>query len=136
MSHGRASVAISLLGLVAGCEPGPSSPHYTVLRGVVLSCHPETGDLSIHPTGTSSRWPADAQAPCIVTKASEVYINDRFSSMAEIRLGAEVELVGYRDANPPLERFVVTYAYVDQPEPPAPEPLRAPTTQSTSQPGG
>jgi len=96
-----------------------------MLAGRVRESRPETGELTVEVRGPAPGRPA--VEICNLTKDSEIYINDRFSSIDQIQVGDAVELLGYRDPNPRLERFVVSFAYVDHPQPPPPAPeLAAP----------
>ncbi len=134
----RTGAGVLLVGLVAvglvGCERPTPSHAYTVLAGTVLSCNPEAGELTLELRDQPARkW--SGRVPCVLTKDSEVYVNDRFSSLAEIQVGNAVEVIGYREANRRLETFVVAYAYVEQPGPPVKTPpLLLPRPEETSQP--
>lgn len=113
-------VGLVVLGL-AGCERPTASHAYTVLAGTVLSCNPEAGELTLELRDQPARkW--TGRVPCVLTKDSEVYVNDRFSSLAEIQVGNPVEVIGYREASRRLETFVVAFAYVEQPGPPVKTP--------------
>jgi hypothetical protein len=109
---------------------------YNVLAGKVVACHPDTGELTVRVSRRTVEGPAEHTLYCVVTRDSEIYVNDKFSAIDEIQLGDAVELVGYRDPNPQLERFVVSFAYFDHPlpAPPRPEltPASAPATQEAS----
>lgn len=99
-----------------------------MLAGEVVAISPELGELTV-----AAR---DGQTPsriiCIVTDDAEVYVNDQFSRLDRIQLGDEVELVGYRDARQPVDRYVVSIAEVRRPTPPTPAPQIEPVP--TSQP--
>ncbi len=105
-----------------GCEPAPSAPHYEVLAGTVIACYPQTGELTLRTGPQSPGTPAEQRVFCVVTRESEVYINDRFASLDQIRIGDAVELVGYVDRDRQLSQFVVSLAYVRHPQPPPPDP--------------
>lgn len=127
---GRLALIIPLV--LAGCQPPPARHTYAVLAGEVLSCHPRTGELTMRAAGALRR--GDDTVYCVLTQDSEIYINDRFSAIDAISIGDSIELVGYRDARPPLERFVVSFAHVARAEPMAPAPLRAQAEKGASRP--
>lgn len=118
-----AGVLFAAVAFLGGCQPPPAKHVYSALAGEVLSCHPRTGELTVRATGATRR--GDDTVYCVLTQDSEIYINDRFSTIDSIAIGDTLELVGYRDARPPLERFVVTFAYLTRPEPMAPAPLQS-----------
>lgn len=127
MNHGyfRAgwvSLASLLLGL-AGCQRAQDNDRYAVLGGRVASLQPTSGELILFPFDAAS--PGDTLY-CVITQDSEIYINDRFSAIEEINIGDAVDLVGYRDTTPPLERFVVATVYVRQARSPASVPAESP----------
>ena len=125
---------LALCWAVQGCgEPAPAQ-RYKVSAGKVLSCRPDTGELEIQlDVRPSARGPR--RLFCVVTSDSEIYINDQTESIDAIQLGDAVELVGYRDPTPGMERFVVTFAYFEHPMPPAIEPVFTAAAQPASQPG-
>lgn len=105
-----------------GCEPAPSAPHYKVLVGTVIACYPQTGELTLRTSPQSPGTQAGQRIFCVATRESEVYINDRFASLEQIRIGDAVELVGYVDRDRQLSQFVVSLAYGRHPQPPPPDP--------------
>lgn len=132
-------VALPMVMVCAlGCEPQRTPHRYSVVVGKVVACHTETGELSVRAPRRTAEGTADQTVYCLVTDESEVYVNDKFSSMQEIQLGDTVEVIGYRQRDPQLERFVVSIAYFDRPLPAAPSPVlppaSAPATQSTIDP--
>ena len=117
-----------LVGIgLTGCDDRTRPlARYSVLAGHVAACHPDTGELTIRGPRRSSTGPAEAVTYCLVTRDTEIYINDRFSSIEEIQIGDAVELIGRPDSDPQLERFVISFAYLDQPLPSPPTPELAP----------
>jgi hypothetical protein len=107
---------------VAGCGRQASSQRYEALVGQVLSIQPETGELTAR-----VMMPSTAESGqtlhCVVTRDTEIYVNDRASSIREVAVGDRVELVGYRAPDPRVASFIVSFAFVDHPLtwPPAPE---------------
>lgn len=135
-AHNRLLAGIVLPGAIlcaAGCEPRPQPNRYSVLAGKVVACHTDTGELSIRASRRTAEGPAEQTVYCLVTCDSEIYVNDKFSSIEEIQLGDAVELVGRRDPNPQLERFVVSFAYFDHPLPPPPRPELTPAPTPSQQ---
>ncbi len=124
-----------LLAALCGCPPPGSTTRYEVLLGTVVALRAETGQLTVqtvesHPSGSKSR-----KISCLLTKTTEIYVNDRFSSFDAIAMGDTVRLVGFRDPDPQTERFAVSFANITRNEPLPPEPdLSPPTTRPTTQP--
>lgn len=135
------ALGLSAVMLLGGCQRPAPTHAYRVLTGTVILCNAETGELTVLVTpGTRRRLHKD-RVHCVLTEDSEVYVNDRFSSLHEVRVGDKVEIIGYREPDRRLESFVVGTASFQQPLPPpvVPEILRealapttAPTTQSTT----
>ena len=117
---------LTALPLISGCDDPPPGAHYSVIAGKVLACHSDTGDLRIRATRLVSETPTDETMYCIITGESEIYVNDKLSTMDEIQLGDEVELIGHRDPDPRTRRFVVSFAYLDHSLPPPAPPVFAP----------
>ena len=129
--------AVGLFALLTlGACDEPRAPHkYVVLSGIVAACHPQTGELTVRLSESSSRRTKDDRLECVVTSDSEVYINDMFSSIERIQIGDQVELIGYRDVSRPIESFVVSFAYCDHSAPtPGVPPLLQPPDPPQSQP--
>ena len=122
--------ALSLAGCVCalGCEQQRPPSHYSVLTGKVIACHTDTGELNVRATRRTPQGPAEETVYCLITRDSEIYVNDKFSSIDEIQIGDLVELVGRHDPNPQAEQFVVSAAYLDHPLPPAPQPALLPAS--------
>ena len=64
---------------------------------------------------------------CVITDDSETYIDEKFSSVEDVRIGDRISLIGYLDPSPRLRRFVVSYARIRRsPKSPAvPDFIRA-----------
>ena len=103
-----AGLAVAWAGLTAGCGGSPGTPRYETLTGVVVTCKPEMGELLVRVVLSGE----SAEVPCQVTRDSELYINDGLAQIEEIRAGDAVELIGYRDDNASIARFVVSAANV------------------------
>ena len=124
-THTRALAQAGLLLAIvcaAGCDKPRPRARYTVLSGKVVACHTDTGELSVRVSRRRPEGPTEETIYCLITRDAEIYVNDKVSSIDEIQLGDAVELVGRRDADPQLERFVVSFAYFDRPLPPPPRP--------------
>lgn len=114
-----------MLVWLTGCTRQEQQQPYQVFSGRVKALDVETGELFVRPDEAPRPWRSDRNVPCVVTKDSEIYINDRFSDIDDIRVGDRLELVGYRDA----DRFVVTFAEISRAQRPPPEPnLQPPAT--------
>jgi len=110
---------------LAGCSRHEPSPPYQALSGVVRAIDCETGELLIR-----AERPADRNLVCVVTKDSELYVNDRFSDLREVRIDDALDAIAYRDR----DRFVLSLVNIRrrEPAPPAPAFLFKVTTQPTS----
>ena len=130
----RVALPLALLA-VAGCERQQVPDHYSLLAGKIVACHTDTGELHVRGLRRTEDGPAEYTLYCLITRDSEIYINDRVSSIEDIQIGDAVELVGRRDAVSDADRFIVAFAYFDHPlpAPPRPElaPASAPATQDT-----
>jgi hypothetical protein len=128
-------VLVIALGLGTGCEQRGKPQHYETLTGRVLGRQTDTGELSVSVPRRIPGKPAEQTVFCVVTKDSEIYVNDMLRSMEAIDVNDAIELVGYYDSDPRQERFVVSFAYIDRRELPPPLPdLPPPPTQPTTQP--
>jgi hypothetical protein len=116
--------AVLLLAAVcaSGCDRPRPRAHYSVLSGKVIACHTDTGELSVRVSRRRPEGPSEETVYCLITRDAEIYINDKVSSIHEIQLGDAVELIGRRDPDSQIERFVVSFAYFDHPLPPPPPP--------------
>jgi hypothetical protein len=129
----------SLLGLVsavalfqtAGCSRQQPQSDYNAFYGTVRARDLDAGEVFVRTSHAPAGWRTNRDIPCVVTKDSEIYINDRFSQFQDIRDGDTAKLVGYRDK----DHFVVTFLTVARNEPAPPEPnLVEPATQAASRP--
>ena len=116
-----------LVGVLAsgGCDRPRGGNRYVALEGQIVACYPETGELSIRASqGPFAGDPGSETLQCVVTKDTEIYIDDRFASIEEVELGQTVELIGYQDLNPRLRRFVVSFVHCSRTKTPPqlPEP--------------
>lgn len=135
-ARSRLFVQTALLAAVlcaTGCEPPRPPGRYSVLAGKVIACHPDTGELTVRGSRRTVEGPTEETVYCLITRDSEIYVNDRFSSIEEIQIGDTVELIGRRDPNPQLERFVVSFAYFDHPLPAPPRPQLTPAGANAPQ---
>lgn len=129
----RALVALLCVGAgLAGCDEPPTRNFYRTIRGAVVACQPTTGELAVRVEQVTSGAAPSETVNCIVTSDSEMYINDKISSLSDIQLGDEIELVGYWERGE-LEKFVVSFASVDHPLPPPARPALKPPPEPTTQ---
>lgn len=128
---GTTGLLLVLALCVSGCREPGGSTHYEVFGGTVEALRADTFDLTIQP---GERWAGPGAGPtvsCLLTKNTEIYINDRFSRFDAIAIGDTVELIGcFEEAAPGGRRFVVSFAYITRNEPlPPPPDLSPPATQ-------
>lgn len=103
-------------------------PEYEAVRGIVEAHHADTGEFTVRVQAAPLVEPEERALSCVLTDDSELYVNDKFSTIDAIEVGDAVELYGYRDPNPRVKRFVVTLANITHPEPDPPLPDLTPTT--------
>lgn len=118
---------ILLLMILSGCAGEQTHEEYQAFGAVVRALDLESGEIFVRAERPVEGWRADRDIPCVVTKDSELYVNDRFSQLHELRVGDRLELVGYRDK----DHLVAVLIHAAQPEPPPPPPdmLLAPASQ-------
>ena len=115
--RGSRIVRCSLISLCAvagiaagGCDRGPRGQKYESLSGVVTERHPATGEISITYQPPGSDEPA--VAACVMTRDSEIYINDRLSAIEDVRIGDAIAIVYYEESGPQLEQFIISYGRI------------------------
>jgi hypothetical protein len=133
-SFAAATLLAAFAGFLGGCERSATPSYFSVVRGAVKSVNHETGDLSVDARRRTSRGEIVISEYCLLTKDSEIYINDRFAPISQVLIGDQVELIGCRDTTMGVDRFHVTYAHFNRPLPPAPPPLVAAAPASASRP--
>lgn len=125
-----------LLGALAACDDPRSVRHYEVVLGVVIAVHADTGELSVEiPQNPTPRTQIRSRVlSCIVTRDTELYLNDMFVSIDAVEPGDRIQVIGSRDPDPQLDRLAVHTAYLTRTVPSAPDPPAAliPTTRSTT----
>lgn len=131
-----AAAALTLLAFCgsSGCERRPPPRRFDVLTGTVAGLRADTGELTVHTGLERPDGINDQNVTCLITSDAEVYINDKFSSIAEINIGDDVELIGYVDPDPRTERFLVSLARISRSAalPPPPD-LPISTSQPAAQ---
>jgi hypothetical protein len=131
-----AGSSFALVLCAAGCRKPGGAAHYEIFGGTVETLRADTFDLTIRP---GDRWADRVRSPavsCLLTKNTEIYINDRFSRFDAIAIGDGVELIGYfEEAAAGEQRFVVSFAYItrNEPLPPAPDLSRSATQPEPQQ---
>jgi hypothetical protein len=129
-------LALALPVLLIGCDRQESPSPYESLDGFVQARDPEAGEFTVRVSDRLRRSTESRAELCIVTKDTEVYINDKFDAIENIRVGDPIEVIGFRERNPQLRRFFVSFAYVTQRHPPVrPPDLRPRITENQTDPG-
>ncbi len=108
-----------------GCGRGSHGQRYETETGVVTQRQTNTGEITV-----SSDRPRNAERPsisCIITRDSEIYVDDRLSSIEDVRIGDRIAMVGYREQEPGLEHFIISYGRIQRSSPSSvpPEFIRA-----------
>ncbi len=116
------TLIVLVLLAVTSCRDEEPPRRFSVYSGTVQSVQVDAGELTVRVPAAAAGDAGADELSCVVTRDSELYVNDRFAGLVEIAPGDEVELIGHADPNPRLERFVVSFAYVNHPLPPAPVP--------------
>lgn len=119
--------AITLLGGLTACDDPRSVQHYEVVQGMVVAVHADTGEVSVEiPQGPVPRAETRSRVlSCIVTRDTELYLNDMFASIDAVEPGDRIQVIGSRDPDPQLDRLAVHTAYVLRAVPPASDPPAA-----------
>lgn len=108
-----------------GCGRGSHGQRYETETGVVTQRQTNTGEITV-----SSDRPRNGERPsisCIITRDSEIYVDDRLSSIEDVRIGDRIAMVGYREQEPGLEHFIISYGRIQRSSPSSvpPEFMRA-----------
>jgi hypothetical protein len=118
---GLALVACALAGLTAlhaGCERNAPPSPYEALSGVVTARDANTGEITLHVTGQQpGRHDTDRTIACIVTRDSEIYIDDQLRPVSAVQAGDAAEIIGRREPG----RFAVSTVYIQREAGPAPQ---------------
>lgn len=124
--------ACALLVCLGACRRPSTPSEHAALTGRVALVRADTLELTIQPANMFHGRPPRS-IMCLLTRDSELYINDRLADLRELQLGDELELVGYyENKDAPEERFVVAAGHVVRSEPPPPSlavDLPAPASQ-------
>lgn len=115
-------LTLSLALLVVGCPPAPPERTHVGVTGTVQEVRPATGELVLSwPDTRGTRRLQDVDS-FLLTPDSEIYVDDRVSNLADVRVGDAIEVLGYLDTAPPPVRVIVSLAHVWRHEPPPPAP--------------
>ncbi|MBU0637410.1 MAG: hypothetical protein KKB50_00980 [Planctomycetes bacterium] len=127
---------LGLAVLFAGCDKHSSPNGYEAIAGVVGTSDAEAGELSLR-IATEGRVGPEAQTVfCVVNNHTEIYVNDKLSTIEAIGVGDAIEVIGCHDSSAGLKRFLVSFAYIDRAEPlPPPPDLSTPTSRTTLESG-
>ncbi len=121
-----AALLAALLVVVPACRPPAQPSDYRAIAGVIESLRPDTSELTARPTERAADRGVQPLVG-VVTNDCEIYINDRAMGFDALRIGDEVEFIGYYEATSPRgQRFVISLANVSRDEPPPPNPLDLP----------
>ena len=118
---------------IAGCEDERTPARFSVFSGKVLSYHAETGEMTVRGARRRDRDGQEHTIHCLITRDSEIYINDMLCSIDDIQLGDAVEMIGREDASADPMSFLVSYAYIEHPTTPAPPPDLTPASAPATQ---
>ncbi len=113
-----ATALVVALAALSGCPRQSDQKSFIVLTGTLIGIDSKAGELRVKPErGPGGREPRELV--CVVTKDSEVYLNNRFSAVSAAVVGDTVELGGRRAAD---ERVVVNFINITRAEPEPPPP--------------
>lgn len=118
---------------IGGCDDERSPERFSVFSGKVLAYHADTGEITVRGVRRRDREGDDQTIHCLITRDSEIYINDMLCSIDDIQLGDAIELIGREDPAAEPKSFLVSYAYVEHPTPPAPPPDLTPASAPATQ---
>ncbi len=113
MSRSVALSCVVAVVLLSGCDRDPRRQNYRTLSGVVTERRPDTGELSGPFKAPGEREPS--MVSCLMTRDSEVYVNDRLGSIQDVRVGDHMAVIGYYEPDPQPARFVISYGRIRRP---------------------
>ncbi len=99
--------------MLSGCGRESRRQDYRTLTGVVTERRADTGELSVSFKAAGEREPSIVS--CLMTRDSEVYINDRLGSIEDVRIGDILAIIGYYEPDPEPARFVISYGRIRRP---------------------
>ncbi len=110
MSQSVALACAIAVIMLSGCDRESRRQDYRTLTGVVTERRPDTGELSGPFKAPGEREPSIVS--CLMTRDSEVYINDRLGSIEDVRIGDRIAVIGYYEPDPEPARFVISYGRI------------------------
>ena len=126
-----AAMVAPLLGIA--CDQPVASRRYQGFVGVVQSTDLETCELFLRLNDQQHARPIAAQTLVWwVDDGSEIYVNDRAATLADVRDGDAAEILGYRgDATDGPDRFVISQAHIKREQRvPSPPDFSAPVAEA------
>jgi len=106
-----ACAALVAAGLL-GCERRSAPSPYMLLGGRIESIQADKSQFVLRPAEHDDAGGESLLVTCFLPGDAEVYIDDRLAPADELRGGDEIEVLGYADADPRSERFVVAFANI------------------------
>ncbi|TWT41226.1 hypothetical protein RAS1_39200 [Phycisphaerae bacterium RAS1] len=110
--------------VIAGCQRLTPPSAFETCWGRVEDRNLENGEWSVRVTQSRQAALHDHVITCVVTKDSEIYVNDLLRPIDAVQVGDDVQVVLYAEAAGP-ERYVVSTAQVRKDLPPPPLPKLA-----------
>jgi hypothetical protein len=101
-----------LIPAVGGCDRQTTPSRYSVVLGDVTACQNDIGEITVAVVRRGGQEATGETLHCTVTGDSEIYVDDRLGTLNDVQPGVRVELIGYRDPNPAIDRFTVTFATI------------------------
>ncbi len=83
-----------------------------LLAGRIESIQSDKSQFVLRPAEPDDAAGESLLVTCFLPGDAEVYIDDRLALADELRGGDEIEVLGYADADPRSERFVVAFANI------------------------
>jgi hypothetical protein len=121
-------LTLTLALLATGCPPAPPERTHLGVAGTVAEVRPAADELIVTWPQTRGTRRLPDVGSFLLTPDSEIYVDDKVSSLADIRVGDAIEVLGYLDTGAPPVRVIVSLAHVWRLEPPPPVPDLTPLT--------
>lgn len=109
---------------LGGCKERKEERVYRALRGIARSKNPETGLVSMDFTRENGHV---VELEGQVTQDTEIFVDGRVATLDDVRIGEEVEVIGYITGSGKQRQMVVTQVVVTRNE--SEHPPVEPTTQ-------
>jgi|GEM_PF-4019822 len=106
-----AAACVAAAGLF-GCERRSVPSPYMLVVGRIESIQADKSQFVLRAAEAGDARDEREIVTCFLPGDAELYVDDRLASVEDLLAGDEVEVLGYADADPRNERFVVAFANI------------------------